>query len=161
MRVAHLDGELSGNDATGVMDVMEGHDRCGWQAVLARRQTAGDGSQRGKVRRLRKRRIETLRRHAAAGQHDVMAQRMVVAWVRQRADQRPFAASRGEPRQMLANLNARRARANRAEFAADIVGSVGLGIETVVLRETAGEEEVDDRVAGESVTARIAGLERL
>ena len=46
-------------------------------------------------------------------------------------------------RQMLADLDAGRARGDRLELAADPVRGVGLQVEAVVLRQPAGEEDVD------------------
>src|SRR5262249_20707092 len=68
----------------------------------------------------------------------------------QRAHQRPQVAPRRQPRQVLADLNARRARGDGPELAADVVGGVGLEVEAVLLGQAAGEEDVDDR-AGRGV----------
>src|SRR5262249_27981754 len=85
---------------------------------------------------------------AAAGEHDVMAERMIIARVRQRADDCPLVAPGSEARQVLADVHARRSRLNRVELAANFGWSVRFGIEAVVLSEAAGEKDIDDRLAG-------------
>src|SRR2546421_10432596 len=62
---------------------------------------------------------------------------------------------------MLANLDARGGRGGRSELAADIVRGVGLHVKAVVLRQAAGEEDVDARLgfaAGTRSVGRGAGL---
>ena len=74
-----------------------------------------------------------------------MAGGVIVRLVRQRADQRPTVAARGEQRQMFDDADAGGARGDGLELAADAVGGVGLGVEAVVLGEAAGEEDEDAR----------------
>src|SRR5688500_308703 len=63
----------------------------------------------------------------------------------QRSHQRPQMAPLGQQGQVLANLNPRRFGCDRPELAANIVGCVGLEVETIKLRKTAREKNVDDR----------------
>jgi hypothetical protein len=65
---------------------------------------------------------------------------------------------------VLADADAGRARGDGAELAADFGGRVGLEVEAVQLRETAGEEDVDHRagvVRGAARVGRDGADERL
>ncbi len=75
----------------------------------------------------------------------MVAGRVVVRRVRQRADQRPVVAALRPASAGARRSHARRARGDRLELAADLVRGVGLQVEAVVLRQAAGEEDVDDR----------------
>ena len=77
-----------------------------------------------------------------------MPQRVVIGRMRQRADDGPLLASLGQTRQMLANLNARRLGRGRIELASDIGRCIGLEVKALVLRQSAGEEDVDARLGG-------------
>ena len=61
----------------------------------------------------------------------------------QRADERPLVAALREHRQVLADLDAGRLRRDRMELAAYVVRRMGLQIETVLLRETARQEDIN------------------
>jgi hypothetical protein len=50
-----------------------------------------------------------------------------------------------QQRQVLANADARRVRLDRPELAAHVLRRLRLQIEALVLRQPAGEEDVDDR----------------
>ena len=56
-------------------------------------------------------------------------------------------------------------RGDRAELAADAVGRIGLEVEAVVLRQAAGQEDVDHRpgprAAGRGLLDRVSPDERL
>ena len=74
----------------------------------------GDGGDRGPVGRLRPVGVEAGRQVRPPGEHDVVAGRVVVRGVRQRADHRPEVAALGQQRQVLADVDARRAGGDRA-----------------------------------------------
>ncbi len=82
----------------------------------------------------------------SAAEHQHVAGRMLRLRMRQRTDQGPMLAALGQQRQMLADLNAGRARGNGVEFAADRVRGVGLHVEAVVLGQPTGEEDVNHRL---------------
>lgn len=65
--------------------------------------------------------------------------------MRQRANQRPVPAPLSQEGQVLADADARRGGVDRVELAADPFRGVGLQIEALVLRQSAGEEDKDDR----------------
>jgi hypothetical protein len=52
-------------------------------------------------------------------------------------------AARGEQREVFADADAGGLRGDGGEFATNVVGRVGLGIEAVVLAESARKEDVD------------------
>ena len=66
--------------------------------------------------------------------------------MRQRAHQSPQVAPPGQERQVLTDLDARRARGDRPELAADGLGRGGFWVEAVVLSQAAGKEDVDTRL---------------
>ena len=74
--------------------------------------------------------------------------RMVVRWMRKRPHERPLIRSSRQLRQMFANLHARRLGRDRLELAANIFRSVRLQVKTVVLSQSAGQEDVDNRLGG-------------
>ena len=75
----------------------------------------------------------------------MMAGRMIVGPVGQRPTKRPQMASFRQFRQVLTNLDARGAGRYGTEFTADLERRLGLHVEALVLRQTAGEKNVDDR----------------
>ncbi len=105
----------------------------------------GNRGDRRPVAAFRFRAIEPDRKLRTAGEHQLVSGRMVGIGVRQRAHERPLFAPRGQARQMLANLHARRARGNRFELAANPVGRIGLHVEAFVLRQPARQKDVDHR----------------
>src|SRR5207248_1453994 len=82
-RAAYDPGELAGDDAAGVVDALLGqHDRRR-QVVPRGGHGAGDRGDARVVSRLRGAGVEPGRQVAAAGQHDVVAGRVVVRAVRE------------------------------------------------------------------------------
>jgi len=73
---------------------------------------------------------------------------MVIRAVRQRPAQCPQMASLCQSGKMLANLNPRRVRVDRAELAADGIRRLGLHVEAVVLRQAPREKDVDHASRG-------------
>ena len=80
---SHLTGELAGDDSSRPMDQSLGKHHCGRQIIAARCQIAGDGRDRGPVAGHWLVAVECRWRCAATGQHDVMAERMIVRRMRQ------------------------------------------------------------------------------
>src|SRR5437764_7606606 len=65
----------------------------------------------------------------------------------------------GQERQMFANLNAGRPCRDRLELTTNILGRVGLHVEAVVLRQAAGEKDIDARL-GAAARVRAASSGR-
>jgi hypothetical protein len=60
----------------------------------------------------------------------------------------------GEHGQMLTNLYAGRPRGDGLELAPDVLRSIGFHIEAIVLRQSAGQEDIDARLC---LAARLSG----
>ena len=78
-----------------------------------------------------------------------MTDRMLVVAVRQRSHQGPAIAAGREHRQVLADVDAGRLRRDRLELAANGIGRHRLGIEAVVLGQSARQEDIDDRTGAD------------
>ena len=70
---------------------------------------------------------------------------MIVGRMSQRTADRPQGASLSEHRKVFANLNSRSLRGDRSKFTANVFGGFWLHIETVVLSQSARQENEDDR----------------
>ena len=104
-----------------------------------------DRGDRWKVRRFGLTTIESDRHGSAPREHHVVTDRVFVVRMRERPDERPLVAARGEQREMLANKDTRCPSGNRREFTAHAFRGFRLGIETVMLRQSPGEKDVNDR----------------
>ena len=122
-----------------------GQDHRRRQVVARGGQGTGDRGHRRPVARPRSIRVEARRQIRPARQHDVMAGRVVVRAVRQRTHQRPEVAPLGQARQMLADIDSGRPRGDRPELAADALRRIRLEVEALQLRQSTGEENIDDR----------------
>ena len=79
-----------------------------------------------------------------------------------RADRHQLVHLRGDPRQMLADLDARHVGLDRLELAADLGRRVHLQIEHVLVRRPAGQEDHDDRLcASRRMPATALGPQNL
>ena len=72
-----------------------------------------------------------------------MALGMLVRGVSQGTADRPHLAAFGKLREMLADLQARRARLDRFELTTHIIRRIGLHVEAVVLGQAARKENID------------------
>ena len=90
-------------------------------------------------------RVEPRRTLVVAGQHHVMTERVVVAGVRERAEQGELVAPSGELGQVLADLHAGRDGVDRRELAPDPRRGVRLQVPRLVLRRATRLEQIDNR----------------
>ena len=97
--------------------------------------------------------MEAGRLHGTTSQHKVMPERVAVGRMRQRANQQPIVASSGKLGKVFADLRAGRLRGDRLELAAHGVRGVGLEVEAVLLRQSAGKKNIDQRLGGALLTA--------
>ena len=140
----HLPAELPGQRAAGAMhNLVRQHNRrrqiVAWfEAVIGHRR---DGRPIG---RLGLPAIIARRQRCAAGEHHVMPVAVLNVRMRERPAQRPFLTPLGQLRQVLANLNARRLGRNGIELATHLLRRVGLQVKTLVLRQSAREENIND-----------------
>ena len=155
----HLAGKLAGNRASGDVNQFFGQHRSGWQVVARGEQSGDNRCDRGKVGRFRPALIEAGWALRASREHDVVPGGVDVVGVRQRPHQRPFIAASCQHGEVFANLNSSRARGNRFELAANVFGSVGLHVETIVLAQAAGKENINDGFGIRDLDRR-AGLGR-
>ena len=143
---AHHATKLAGNDpSTGVGDHVGNHRGSGQLAAVPQQVTDLRDDRRvigglGLVARKASRGV------APPGQHDVVTQRVAIGRMRQGTDHRPLVTAVGQPRQVLADLQTGSPSRNRIELTADVVRSVGLHVEAVVLSQAPGEEQVDHRL---------------
>ena len=77
------------------------------------------------------------------GEHEVMAQRVAVGRVGHRAADGPQVTSLGQSREVFADVDARSPCCDRAEFATDRDRRIGFQVKTVLLGQSAREEDVD------------------
>ena len=106
--------------------------------------------------------IETDGQLAPARQHDVMRGGVIVGGMRERTDQRPFSRQLRELRKVLANLDARYGGADRTKFTTHLHRGVRLHVEAFVLRQSAGEKDINDRLRPPGLTTGpFGGSERL
>lgn len=145
---AHGTGELAGDNATGGVDEFFGEYDRRRKIVVRGRDCSGDGGDAGVVLGARCQGIEAGREFAAAGQHDVVGRGVLVGGVGEGANNGPEVAALGQQGEVFADIESRGAGGDGAEFASDIGGSEGLGIEAVVLSQPAGEEDIDDGPVG-------------
>ena len=142
--------ELAGNDPAGVVDQPFRQNDCRRQVMPRCRERAGDRCDRGPITGLRSVGVEPRRKIRPAGEHDVVAGRVVVRAVRERADQRPQVATLGQERKMFADLDSGRVRRDRAKLASNLGRRIRLQVEALELRQTTREEDVDDRAGSGS-----------
>src|SRR5262249_46320902 len=91
-------------------------------------------------------RVVAERRAEAAAQHPIGRRLVVVVVVRPGAHQGYFVHAAGHVRQQLADLQAGDVAVDLLVLAADLGRSLGLGVEAVVVRQPAAEEDEDDRL---------------
>ena len=152
--------KLTGERAAFAMHEFIWQDNGRRQIVFALRQQCG-GQRRhaGMIGLLRLRGIKTQRRIGAAGEHDVMAQRVITAAMSKRTNQRPLFRDAREIGEVLADVQPGSARADGLELATDFHGSVRLHVEALMLRESAGKEDVNHRLCPCRLRGRRHSLE--
>lgn len=143
---AEHSGELTGIDARVRVINLLGQNGARRQMSATLRRVAGHGRDARIVGRLRQAALDRRRDDATAGEHHVGAPFVVVLRVRKRTHQRPAIGTFGQSRQVFADLHAGRLRGDRAELAPILDRAVGLHVERVVLRRSAGQEDINHRL---------------
>ena len=148
MPAIHPPGKLAGDGPPGPVNQRLRQDdrrRHPWARVPVAGQVADHRRHARQVVKRRPVRVEPARAHVVASQHHVVAERVVVARVRERAEKRELVAPPGQFGQVLADLHAGRDGVDRCELAPDPRRSVGLEVPGLVLRRSARLEQVDHR----------------
>ena len=96
------------------------------------------------IRRLGLAPVVARRQWRAAGEHHVMPVAVLNVRMRERPAQRPLLTALGQLGQVLANLDARRLGRNGIKLAPHLLRRIGLHVKTLVLRQPAGKENVND-----------------
>ena len=81
---------------------------------------------------------------------------MLIPGMRQGSDHGPLVAALGKHGQVFANLDSRCLGSNRFELATDFLWRIGFRVETIVLCQTARQENVNDRL-GRRWRAGVSG----
>jgi hypothetical protein len=104
------------------------------QIVARRRAMPGNRRDRWPIRWTRAVRREPWRHRRPAGEHNMMAGRMIVRRMGERTADGPEVTPLSQHRQVFANLQAGRPSVNRFKVAANLRRRIWLHIEAVVLR---------------------------
>ena len=141
---SQLAGKLAGKDTLlAVDDLLGQHDGVG-QVAAGIGHRSGDRGDRRPVVPVRLTRSER-RPVLPTGQHDVGAALVPVVRMAQRPHQAPAVTLPGQTWEVLADLDAGGGRLDRRKLATELTGPLGLHVEGVVLRGSAGQEDEDHR----------------
>ena len=139
----HLASELAWKESAGGVNQPFGQDGGRGESVAFSQHRPDQSDDARMVGRHRAIRIKATREIRSARQHDVVPGRVIVGMVTQRANETVLVGSVGQEGKMLAKYQARRSSGDRFELTPDFGRGVGLGVKAFMLREAAGEKNVN------------------